>query len=149
MPEVRTGKGRTEFGPGVEVVLTGDEVAIAVDAFLVAHGIHVSGPRTITVNGELCEAGEVYVDPSGFVVSEGKKYSGRGLDTSTSQMTADHKHVADQAANAPSALDLHVEGLEREHQRLLQELAPKIVEWINKTFDELRKKAVDKEIENI
>lgn len=78
MPEVKMGNGDTEFGPGVQVTLTGDEVATAIDAFLVAHGIHVRGPRTIRVNGELCEAGSIYVDPSGFVVSDGKKYDGRG-----------------------------------------------------------------------
>jgi hypothetical protein len=78
MPKVKMGRGRTEFGPGIEVSLTGDEVAIAIDAFLVAHGVHVDGPRTISVNGELCKVGSIYVDPSGFVVSGGKKYSGRG-----------------------------------------------------------------------
>lgn len=77
--KVKMGSGKTEFGPGVEVTLTGSEVATAIDAFLVAHGIHVSGPRTINVNGELCSAGSVYVDPSGFVISGGKKYDGRGL----------------------------------------------------------------------
>jgi len=78
MPKIEIGQGRTEFGPGVEVSLTGDEVAIAIDAFLVAHGVHVSGPRTIRVNGGLCEEGSIYVDPSGFVIADGKKYSGRG-----------------------------------------------------------------------
>jgi len=77
MPKVKIGKGKTEFGPGVEVILTGDEVAVAIDAFLVAHGIYVSGPRTIRVNSELCESGSVYVDPSGFLIADGKKYSGR------------------------------------------------------------------------
>ena len=74
------GGGRTEYGPGVSIDLTGDEVATAIDAWLVAHGVHVSGPRTITVNGELCENGHVYVDPSGFVVYEGKRLSGRGAN---------------------------------------------------------------------
>lgn len=78
MPKVRMGDGKTKYGPGVEISLTGDEVAIAIDAFLAAHRIHVSGPRTITVNGVFCEAGSVYVDPSGFVISRGKKYDGRG-----------------------------------------------------------------------
>lgn len=78
MPEVKMGNGPTKFGPGVDVSLTGDEVATAIDAFLVAHGIHVSGPRTIRVNGELCQVGSIYVDPSGFVVSDGKRYTGRG-----------------------------------------------------------------------
>ena len=76
--EVKFGKGKTEYGPGVEINLTGSEVAQAIDAYLVAHGIHVNGPRTITVNNELCKAGEVYVDPSGSVISDGKRFTGRG-----------------------------------------------------------------------
>lgn len=75
---VKHGEGSTEYGPGVSIELTGDEVATAINAWLVAHGIHASGPRTVTVNGVLCEAGRVYVDPSGFVVADGKKTSGRG-----------------------------------------------------------------------
>jgi hypothetical protein len=76
---VKHGRGTSEFGPGVAVEMTGDEVAVAIDAYLVAHGIHVDGPRTITVNGELCDRGEVYVDPSGFVIdADGRKLSGRG-----------------------------------------------------------------------
>lgn len=76
--EVKLGRGPTEFGPGVSIKLTGDEVATAIDAWLVAHGVHVRGPRTITVNGEICEIGEVYVDPSGDVFAHGEKWSGRG-----------------------------------------------------------------------
>ena len=76
------GEGRSEYGPGVSIELTGEEVAIAIDAYLVARCIHYSGPRTITVNGELCAEGRVYVDPSGFVItSKGKKLSGRGGGT--------------------------------------------------------------------
>lgn len=73
------GKGKTIYGPGVQIDLTGDEVATAIDAYLVANRIHVSGPRTITVNGELCEKGEVYVDPSGFVIAGKVRF--RGDDT--------------------------------------------------------------------
>lgn len=76
--KVKFGKGKSNYGPGVSIKLTGDEVAIAIDAYLVAHGIHVSGARTITVNGDLCVQGHVYVDPSGFVMSDGKRYTGRG-----------------------------------------------------------------------
>lgn len=83
MPKVKIGNGTTEFGPGVEVTLTGGEVATAVDAFLVAHGVHVSGPRTVRVNGEFCVVGSIYVDPCGFVISSGKKYSGRGQTKKT------------------------------------------------------------------
>jgi len=75
---IKLGKGTTEYGPGVNVELDGDEVATAIGAYLVAHGVHVVGPRTISVNGELCEFGRVYVDPSGFVISGGCKISGNG-----------------------------------------------------------------------
>lgn len=76
--EVKYGNGPTEFGPGVEIKLDGSEIALAIDAYLVAHGIHVSGPRTINVNNSLIEWGRVYVDPSGFVIKDGEKLSGRG-----------------------------------------------------------------------
>lgn len=75
---VKRGGGTTEYGPGVLIELTGDEVAIAIDAYLAAHRVHVDGPRTITVNGELCQEGQIYVDPSGQVISKGKRFSGRG-----------------------------------------------------------------------
>lgn len=82
---IQHGNGPTEYGPGVSIELDGNEVATAIDAWLVAHGVHVSGPRTITVNGELCEAGQIYVDPSGFVITpKGKKVSGRGANTDIS-----------------------------------------------------------------
>ncbi len=77
---VKHGKGLTTFGPGVSIELTGDEVATAIYAWLVAHGVHVNGPRTVTVNSELCKSGDVYVDPSGFVIVDGKKISGRGWE---------------------------------------------------------------------
>ena len=60
-------------GLGVNIHLSGDEVARAIDAYLVAHSISVRGPRTITVNGQLCEIGKVYVDPSGQVIAKGEK----------------------------------------------------------------------------
>lgn len=77
--KVKYGKGSTEYGPGVEIKLTGDEVATAIDAYLVARGVHIRGPRTITVNGQLCDFGRVYVDPAGTVVYKGEKFSGRGV----------------------------------------------------------------------
>lgn len=78
MANIKRGDGKTQYGPGVSIELTGDEVATAIAAYLVAHDINISGARTITVNGELCETGHVYVDPGGFVVSDGEKISGRG-----------------------------------------------------------------------
>ena len=74
--KIQYGKGSTEFGTGVKIDLSGDEVATAIDAYLVAHNVYVSGARTIRVNGERIEDGEIYVDPSGFVVSKGERYLG-------------------------------------------------------------------------
>ena len=76
--EVKFGSGPTEYGPGVEINLTGEDVALAIDTYLVAHNIHVRGARTIIVNGELCRRGQVYVDPGGFVMHEGKRFNGSG-----------------------------------------------------------------------
>ena len=75
---IKHGKGTTKYGPGVDIELTGAEVATAIDAYLVAHGIHVEGPRTVRLNQELCKYGRVYVDPSGYVIYNGTKISGRG-----------------------------------------------------------------------
>lgn len=75
---IQFGKGKTEYGTGVQIDLTGDEVATAIDAYLVAHGIIVDGARTIRVNGELCQQGQIYVDPSGRVIANGEGWSGRG-----------------------------------------------------------------------
>ena len=76
--KVNYGKGKTEYGPGVDIELTGEEVARAIYTYLEAHDVHVRGAATITVNGELCEEGRVYVDPSGYVISKGVEYLGRG-----------------------------------------------------------------------
>ncbi len=78
--DVKYGAGITTHGPGVSITLSGEEVATAIDAYLLAHGVVVRGPRTISVNGELCKTGHVYVDPTGFVISEGMLYSGDGRE---------------------------------------------------------------------
>lgn len=78
--EIKYGEGKTQYGPGVSIELTGDEVATAIDAWLVAQGIRVNGPRTISVNGELCEKGHIYVDPSGSVIANGVRFSGDGSE---------------------------------------------------------------------
>lgn len=72
---LRYGNGKATDGVSIE--LTGDEVATAIDAWLTAHRVHISGPRTVRVNGELCESGRVYVDPSGSVIYQGKRWQGR------------------------------------------------------------------------
>lgn len=76
--DIGFGEGATEYGPGVAIEMTGSEVATAIIAWLVAHNVHIDGARTVTVNGELCEVGRVYVDPSGAVVTDGKRFTGRG-----------------------------------------------------------------------
>jgi hypothetical protein len=67
---IRRGDGETKYGPGVQIDLDGNDIALAIEAYLVAHNIHIFGPRTTRVNGELIETGEIYVDPSGFVIEE-------------------------------------------------------------------------------
>jgi len=76
--DISFGKGTTEFGPGVLVELTGDEVATAIYAYLAAHNVSTQGPITIRVNDEAIECGSVYVDPSGKVVANGEGWNGMG-----------------------------------------------------------------------
>jgi len=76
--DVMYGEGKTQYGPGVSIYMNGDEVATAIVAWLESHGIVISGPRTVKVNGELCEMGHIYVDPSGSVDDNGQELSGRG-----------------------------------------------------------------------
>ena len=76
--KIKHGEGKTEYGPGIDIILTGDEIATAIWAFLVSHGVYIDGARTTRVNGQLCESGRIYVDPCGFVIVKGKKISGRG-----------------------------------------------------------------------
>jgi hypothetical protein len=75
--KIEPGKGKTEFGPGVSISLSGAEVAIAIDEYLIANSVAILGPRTIRINGELIISGSVYVDPSGTVVAGGTEISGR------------------------------------------------------------------------
>lgn len=76
--KIKKGNGQTKYGTGVSIELSGTEVAVAISAWLVAQEVYVDGPRTIMVNGKLCTRGEIYVDPSGFVINSiGKKISGR------------------------------------------------------------------------
>lgn len=78
--KIKYGKGKTEYGPGVDIRLKGDEVARAILAYLVARDVYITGPLTITINGERIEEGNIYVDPSGRVVTPKKVFEGRGKD---------------------------------------------------------------------
>lgn len=76
---IKFGEDKSGYGPGVMIELTGNEVARAIDAYLIAHGVHINGARTIRVNGELCKHGSIYVDPSAFVIDDdGVKWNGQG-----------------------------------------------------------------------
>lgn len=48
---IRHGKGRTKYGPGVDILLTGNELAQAVLDYIAARGVDVTGPRTVTGRG--------------------------------------------------------------------------------------------------
>lgn len=86
---IEYGDGNTTFGPGININLTGCEVAKAIETWLVANGVNINGPRTITVNGELIECGNVYVDPLGFVITpEQQKMSGRGANAKVRSVEA-------------------------------------------------------------
>ena len=77
--KIKFGKGLTEYGPGVEIKLDSEEVAIAIEAYILAHGAYISGSRTIKVNDVDIRSGYVYIDPSGSVITKGVKFSGRGI----------------------------------------------------------------------
>lgn len=76
--EIYFGNGNTGYGTGIQIDLTGEEVVRAIYTYLSAHNVHIQGAATVTVNGDLCKEGGIYVDPSGFVVNNGKRWSGRG-----------------------------------------------------------------------
>ena len=75
--KIKKGKGQTEFGTGINIELSGDEVAHAIATYIFSKRIYIFGARTIRVNGEKCESASVYVDPSGDVIQKGIKISGR------------------------------------------------------------------------
>jgi len=78
--KIKKGKWITEYGKGVDITLSGQEVARAIMTYLTAKGVYISGAITIRVNGELCESGSIYIDPSGFCIDKkGKKWDGREM----------------------------------------------------------------------
>ena len=64
------------------IELDGEDIALAIESWLLARNVRIRGPRTIRVNGELCGSGLVYVDPSGSVsLGNRQELSGRGPST--------------------------------------------------------------------
>lgn len=92
---IKHGNEKTKYGPGVFIELSGNEVATAIGVYLVAHKVYINGPRTITVNGNLCQEGQVYVDPSGYVIDDGIKISGRGKLMKNKVIIAGSRHFND------------------------------------------------------
>lgn len=76
--KVKYGKGTTEYGPGIDIKLTGSEIAMAIYTYLTAHDVHIRGAATIRVNGKMIKKGSIYVDPSGSVVKKGTEFKGSG-----------------------------------------------------------------------
>ena len=76
--KVKYGKGTTKYGPGVQIDLDGNEVALAITAWLVANDVFINGARTVMVDDGCPICGGVYVDPSGSVIHKGERFSGRG-----------------------------------------------------------------------
>jgi len=74
--KIEQGKGVSAYGPGVDIHLSADEVATAIDAYIVAHGAHVVGPRTVLISGMAGITGRVHVDPSGKVFHDGRVTEG-------------------------------------------------------------------------
>lgn len=77
--DIEYGKGETRFGTGVQITMSRNEVAVAIDAYLTAHGANISGPRTVILNNKLIEDCKIYVDPSGVVIANGVRYLGSGI----------------------------------------------------------------------
>lgn len=78
---IKYGSGTTKYGSGISIIMDGNEVATAIDAWLVTKGVNIQGPRTIAVNDERCKHGHIYVDPSGSITTpEGEEMSGRGAE---------------------------------------------------------------------
>ena len=75
--DIVKGKGETLYGKGISILLTGDEVAMAIRDWIKNKATHISGPSTVLIESKLCTGAEVYVDPSGYVEDfTGKRYSG-------------------------------------------------------------------------
>jgi hypothetical protein len=76
------GKGKSASGPGVNIILDGDDIAKAIDLYLYAQNVHVRGTRTIHMLDEAVKhvTGNIFVDPSGYVITpSGNKMEGKGI----------------------------------------------------------------------
>ena len=76
--DISFGTGTTKYGTGVQIDLTGEEVATAIYAYLMAHNVVIDGCATIKVNDERIKDCYIYVDPSGRVIANGEGWNGKG-----------------------------------------------------------------------
>ena len=75
--KIKKGKGTSECGAGIDIQITGNELAHAIHTFLYSKNVYIDGASTVRVNGEMCESASVYVDPSGSVIKNGVRRNGR------------------------------------------------------------------------
>lgn len=78
--EIKKGKGKTNYGAGIEISLSTDEVAMAIYQYLRGnYDVQINGASTILVNNvQLSQyKTHIYVDPSGEVKWGDKLYNGR------------------------------------------------------------------------
>lgn len=74
---IQFGNGKTPQGPGIQINLTGEEVATAIHDYIRAQNVIIDGPSTVMVNSELIRDGGIHVDPSGKVVTADVERSGK------------------------------------------------------------------------
>ena len=68
--------GKEITGVGVDIELTGDEIASAIIKYISSRKVTTHGPITVSVNGHLCLEGKIHVFSPGFVIHKGIKYIG-------------------------------------------------------------------------
>ncbi len=69
---ISNGNGNTEYGMGISISLSSEQVCQALIKYIDELGVKIDGPRTITVNGKLVIGANIYVDPSGTISMHGR-----------------------------------------------------------------------------
>jgi hypothetical protein len=67
---IKYGNTQSKRGHSIIIELDGAEVAEAIDAWIIGRGVYVSGERAVTVNGEICHTGQIYIfSPASLAVT--------------------------------------------------------------------------------
>jgi len=93
--EISLGNGKTKYGTGVQIDLTGEDLTNAIYQYLEKNDVYVDGAATIRVDGELCRdiTAGMYVDPSANVTHLNKRYLGSGKVIDIEEkMTSNERH---------------------------------------------------------